>query len=96
MIKEKSYFYKADDFPEVVVNKSGKIKSLAESCQITLPKPVKMVKCPYCDGEGGYWTEHDFYPPGLPDSGWAHDYKRIYIKCSHCHGTGEVREEDEE
>lgn len=36
MIKEKSYFYKADDFPEVVVNKSGRIKSLAESCQITL------------------------------------------------------------
>lgn len=37
MIKEKSYFYKADDFPEVIVNESGKIKSLAESCQITLP-----------------------------------------------------------
>lgn len=44
MIKEKSYFYKADDFPEIIVNKSGRIKSLAESCQFTLPKPVKMTK----------------------------------------------------
>ena len=34
---KRTYFYKADDFPEIVVNKSGKIKSLAESCDVTLP-----------------------------------------------------------
>ena len=39
---KKTYFYKADDFPEIIVNKSGKIKSLAESCQFTLPKEKKV------------------------------------------------------
>ncbi len=39
---KRTYFYKADDFPEIVVNKSGKIKSLAESCQFTLPEEKKV------------------------------------------------------
>ena len=41
---KRTYFYKADDFPEVIVNKSGKIKSLAESCQVTLPGEKRVEK----------------------------------------------------
>ena len=35
---ERSYFYKADDFPEIIVNRTGRIKSLAESCRFKLHK----------------------------------------------------------
>lgn len=36
MLYKKSYFYKADDFPEIVVNPRGELKSLAKSCQFNL------------------------------------------------------------
>ncbi len=37
MLYKKSYFYKADDFPEVIVNPRRELKSLANSCHIQLP-----------------------------------------------------------
>jgi hypothetical protein len=33
----RTYFYKADEFPEVVVNERHELKSLANSCHIHLP-----------------------------------------------------------
>ena len=88
MLDKKSYFYKADDFPEIVVNPRLERKSLADSCHFK--KQIEMITCPSCDGSGGYWTEYDFYPSGLPDSGWAHDYRRIYVQCPKCGGSGKV------
>ena len=33
----RTYFYKADEFPEVIVNERHELKSLANSCHIHLP-----------------------------------------------------------
>ena len=37
----RSYFYKADDFPEVIVNERRELKSLANSCHIHLPRDAE-------------------------------------------------------
>ena len=42
--KSPLYFYKANDFPGVKVNLSGKIKSLAKSCDLTLESPYTKAK----------------------------------------------------
>ncbi len=44
---QKSYFYDPQAFPEVIVNKSGRIKSLSESCHFSIdlddePKPKSL------------------------------------------------------
>ena len=34
---ERSYFYKADSFPEVIVNERREYKTLQQSCRISMP-----------------------------------------------------------
>lgn len=35
---ERTYFYKADDFPEVIVNERRELKTLEESAQLRRPR----------------------------------------------------------
>ena len=44
--------------------------------------------CPKCNGKGFTTIMKDFYPPGLPDSGWATDMKPVNVDCSVCEGYG--------
>jgi hypothetical protein len=53
----------------------------------------KPYKCPKCEAKG-YTTEtYDAYPRGLPDSGWATDYRTRKIECDLCKGHGYTERE---
>jgi len=44
--------------------------------------------CPKCNGEGKLKTSKDFYPPNLPDSGYATDIRVVFVECDLCKGEG--------
>lgn len=45
-------------------------------------------KCPKCDGKGGEMIRYNGYPSGLPDSGFAEEWKHKFIPCDICEGHG--------
>ncbi|QDH49032.1 hypothetical protein PHYNN_241 [Pantoea phage Phynn] len=45
-------------------------------------------KCPKCSGVGGTQQRYNAYPRGLPDSGWADDWKYKWVECDICKGNG--------
>ncbi|OUO77918.1 hypothetical protein B5F53_11935 [Blautia sp. An249] len=53
----------------------------------------KIHKCPKCSGSGKVAVKYDDYPPGLPDSGWAHKWITKYVECDLCHGEGYTEHE---
>ena len=42
--------------------------------------------CPNCLGKGTISEKYNAYPSGLPDSGWAEDWKYRDVTCPVCHG----------
>lgn len=44
--------------------------------------------CVACKGTGRTIKKKNVYPSGLPDSGWAEDWKDVDVgACKHCKGT---------
>lgn len=50
-------------------------------------------KCPKCDGRGGKQERYNAYPSGLPDSGWAVDWRYNFVECDLCVGHGALSRE---
>lgn len=44
--------------------------------------------CPQCGGKGYTLEKYNAYPSGLPDSGWAEDWKYHEKTCDLCKGEG--------
>ena len=51
-------------------------------------KAPGLIRCPVCNGKGTYIHEYDAYPSGLPDSGWAQDWRYEEKVCWKCDGRG--------
>ena len=45
-------------------------------------------ECPKCEGKGYIEEKYNAYPDGLPDSGWATDWKTRKVDCEVCNGIG--------
>lgn len=67
------------------ITRCGDIK-LSE--YIELLKGDNIHRCPKCGGKGYLLETYDAYPSGLPDSGWAHDYRERKKCCDLCNGDG--------
>lgn len=53
----------------------------------------KKYRCPKCEGAGYVAVPYNAYPEGLPDSGWATDWKYKKVTCDLCNGEGYTEHE---
>jgi len=78
-------YYEIKEFAEKY-NCKKELSSLLEQ-----HKETNGFVCPNCLGKGKIKEKYNAYLSGLPDSGWAEDWKYRDVTCPICHGLGHVK-----